>query len=78
MRASATKITRFFSGKHLIDIVETKTNFEAWITRTGFGVSYLMFGIPKRQTDRKSEISFDEFLEIVKENLQRKPQAKLK
>ena len=63
MKKSSVKITRYTSGQFCVDIVEGRKMWEAWLTHNCFGVSELMFGIPKADADH------DLFLEIVKANL---------
>lgn len=69
MKLSTQKITRFTDGKYLIDIVETRSEFEAWIRRSDCGVSDLMFGVPKKQNPEAEKTTFDEFVEMVEANL---------
>ena len=63
MKKSSVKITRYTSGKFYVDIVEKSNDWEAWIGHNSYGVSDLMFGIPKKGTD------FDLFMELVLCNL---------
>ena len=72
MKRTNAKITRFESGNWYIDIVETKDEFNAWLTRKGYGVSSHMFGSPKTQhpNDRPAlTVSFDDFCDLVEGNL---------
>lgn len=59
MRKINTTITRYASGEWYIDIVESRDTYEAWLQHRRFGVSELMFGMPKEQQTR------DEFMECV-------------
>ena len=63
MRATAIKTTRYESGKFWVDIIETRTMYEAWLTRKCYGISTLMFGYFKKDMD------FDTFVEVVEANL---------
>lgn len=63
MKKSSVKITRYTSGQFFVDIVEGRKTWEAWLQHNSFGVSELMFGIPKDDAD------YDLFLEIVEANL---------
>lgn len=69
MKLSSHKVTRFTDGKYIIDIVETRTEFEAWLHRTDCGVSDFMFGLPKKQNPEAEKTTFDEFVATVDANL---------
>lgn len=51
----------------LVDIVILPDEYEAWIYKKDSGYKSLVFGIPKYQP--YTNITYDEFLEIVTENL---------
>ena len=63
MKKSSVKVTRYTSGKFYVDIVEGRKTWEAWLQHNRYGVSKLMFGIPKCDAD------YDLFLMIVEANL---------
>ena len=65
------KITRYEEGNFWIDIVESESEFEAWLQERHCGVSSLMFGFPKEQfTDgEKLVVDNDFFCELVEANL---------
>ena len=62
------KITRYETECFWIDIIETEDMFEAWLTGKDYGVSNLMFGCPKEQSNGHN-ISADGFMELVENNL---------
>ena len=53
MRLTTTSVTRYEDGDYLIDIVEDNELFEAWLSHKDYGISTLMFGVPKRQDGNK-------------------------
>ena len=63
MKKANAKITRYQQGKFYIDIVDNGKGFEAWITGKKYGVSDLMFGMPKKQATE--DITEEHFLELV-------------
>ena len=63
MKKTSAKVTRFESGKWWVDVIETRTMYEAWLTRKAYGCSTLMFGYFKK------DMSYDTFCEIVEANL---------
>lgn len=72
MKKTSAKITRFESGKWYVDIIETRTMFEAWLSRKDCGVSDLMFCSAKKQMDSDGnewEEDSDFFCEMVEVNL---------
>lgn len=66
-RAENQSITRFIDGEWYIDIVETKSKFEAWIQHKNYGVSDLMFSVPKKQKIGRKiyKTDFEDFYELV-------------
>ena len=65
------KTTTFADGDFRIDIVEKRTEFEAWIYRKSSGIKTLMFGSGKKQTiyGEAVTITFDMFVDLVESNL---------
>ena len=61
------KITRYEQDGFWIDIVENTEDFEAWLTAKNYGISQLMFGVPKKQPTW-GDIQHDIFLELVENN----------
>lgn len=53
---------------YYIDILDNGTDFEAWITREDYGVSSVMFGMPKQQGE--DILNFDDFRKLVEANLE--------
>jgi hypothetical protein len=51
-----------------IDIIEFDDEFEAWITCIQDGISDLMFGAPKEQSNGEV-MDYDGFVEMVEANL---------
>lgn len=68
MKKTNQKITRYEYKKYYIDIIETKTDFEAWITGKRCGLSSLMFGECKVQPVCENP-TFESFLDLVECNL---------
>lgn len=68
MKKTNQKITRFEDGDFYIDIVESESDFEAWITEKEYGLSALMFGVPRKQADA-DDVSFTSFCELIESNL---------
>lgn len=68
MKKTNQKITRFEDGDFYIDIVESESDFEAWITKKEYGLSALMFGVPRKQ-DGADDVSFASFCELIESNL---------
>lgn len=59
-------------GDFEIEIWHDGGNFEAWLTREGYGVSELMFGMPKAQQSIEAfrgmvEANLDEYMAIYDE-----------
>ena len=69
MRLTTTSVTRYEDGDYLIDIVEDNELFEAWLSHKDYGISTLMFGVPKRQEGNKIEMPFEAFRILVETNL---------
>lgn len=63
MKRTDIKITRYKDGEFYIDIVELESTYEAWLSHNSYGISDLMFGVPKTQQ------SLHEFVELVEINL---------
>lgn len=65
-RESEDKMIRYeVAGGFLIDIIETKDQFEAWISLKGYGKKEHMFG------GRKESETLESFSEIVYGNIPR-------
>ena len=67
MRRTNAKITRYADGDFFVDIVDTATMFDAWLSHQSYGVSEYMFGAPKNGNGY--EMTHTEFLEMVQNNL---------
>ena len=52
-----------------IDIIECGDYFEAWLTPHDYGVSELMFGCSKKQSNGH-DVDYDGFVEMVEANLE--------
>ena len=67
MKKTDVKITRFETECFWIDIVETETDFEAWLQSKEIGISKLMYGIPKHQTIGNDilDVDFDFFCAMI-------------
>lgn len=61
------RTTTFASGNYRIDIVESRTEYEAWIYHKDYGVKDFMFGTDKNQAAYIK--SFEEFTDMVEANL---------
>lgn len=53
----------------IVEVMETETEYEAWIRLQSYGVSMLMFGSPKVQP-AFGEVSYDDFISLVESNIQ--------
>ena len=62
--------TRYEDEEFFIDIHEKPDMYEAWLTRKNYGVSSLMFGVPKVQPVDNSVMTPEEFLDMVERNLE--------
>ena len=72
MKKAKAFVTRYVIGEWYIDIVETKDQFEAWLTHKSQGVSDLMFGSPKLQHTKDGEeykIDNEYFCSLVEANM---------
>lgn len=78
LKKANQKITRYeyesVYGLYYVDIIETETEYEAWITGERSGLSSLMFGLLKEQNARKEfmsivEVLLDEYIEDWEEEL---------
>ena len=67
-KCSRTKITRFKDGEFYIDIVEKANEFEAWVSLNDYGISILMFGVPKQQPMCKPE-TIETFRRMVEHHI---------
>ena len=56
-------VNGFKSGKYIVEIIEFKGDYEAWIRHEDYGISKLMFG------SSKTIETFDSFIALVKANL---------
>lgn len=72
MNKTNVKITRYESNDLWVDVIETEDNFEAWTTLKDYGVSNLLFGMPKYQPVNE-DVDYDSFVEIVAANLDYEP-----
>ena len=67
------KTTRYIDYNHgkglWVDVVDLGNEFEAWLTPIEYGVSRLMFGSPKEQSNGE-HIDYDKFMELVNDNLE--------
>lgn len=65
------QITRFETECFFIDIVEDEANFEAWLQEKQYGISSLMYGVPKHQVVRNEtiDVDFDFFCEMIESDL---------
>ena len=68
---SAEKVSRYEFGEFYVDIVDGADDYEAWITGKRYGVSSLMFGIPKKNQFHGVEYTESKrsFLAMVESNL---------
>lgn len=58
MKKSTDKITRYIVGEYYVDFVEKDDMWEAWLQHKSYGISELMFGLPKEQTPKKMDALF--------------------
>ena len=66
------KTRTFQSGNYIIDIIEYKDSFDAYIHHKAYGVKDLMFGSPKQQhtlDGQEYAVDFDYFRDMVEANL---------
>ena len=74
-KATNQKITRYEYeseyGLYYVDIIETETQFDAWITGCRSGLSSFAFGELKQNTyfGQPVTITRKEFMEMVEENI---------
>ena len=68
MTRTDANITRYSDGEFLVDIVDTATMYEAWLSHKSYGISDYMFGVPKK-SDNCPDMTMAFFLEIVQGNL---------
>lgn len=66
MKKTNHKITRYDHKNFYIDIVETKTDFEYWLTEKGYGISTFVYGFPKKQPYTGETETFNSFLDTIK------------
>lgn len=66
-KQDGVSVTRYETECFYVDIIETVSEFEAWLTEKHCGVSDLMFGCPKEQSH--GTLSLEHFLHMVEENL---------
>ena len=68
MKLTETKITRYEDDGFLVDIVETADYYYAWISHESYGVSSLMFGVPKKNSTLP-DMTFELFMSMVNVHL---------
>lgn len=59
---------RYNGTSYWITVIETATEFEAWIQKSDEGIAALMFGIPKHQANGET-MTYDGFIELIDGNL---------
>ena len=64
MKKVDCNITRFEDGEFWIDIIDSADSREAWISGKNYGISELMFGMPKKKENGR-EITFVEFCRLA-------------
>lgn len=69
MKKTKDKITRYIDGDFIIEIVESETEFDAWIGHRNYGVFIEMFGVPKKQLE--NTFTYAEFRDMVAADLDR-------
>lgn len=63
------KITRYEHGNFYIDVVGEEYGVSAWLHHRDYGISEMMFGLPRKQEFTGEEFTDDELIEIIKANL---------
>lgn len=62
-KSAYSKTETYEMGKgFMLDVVEERDTYEAWIWRQGFGVKDLAFGVPKSKTTK------EEFIDLAEQN----------
>lgn len=69
MKQTKDKIARYTDDDFIIEIVESESEFEAWIGHSDYGFLMQMFGCPKKQSD--FTISNEMFRDMVVSDLNR-------
>lgn len=68
MTRTDADIVRYADGEFLVDIVDTATMYDAWLSHESYGISDHMFGVPKK-SDNCTDMTMALFLEMVQNNL---------
>lgn len=69
LKMTEIKIDRYtYKNGFYVDIITTKDKFEAWIGHEKYGISALLYGMPKKQIN--GEISYEEFLMYAKNGIE--------
>lgn len=66
---TSENITRFMHNDFVVTVIETDDDFEAWLHHKDYGVSALLFAVPKFQPHAK-EITYPGFLGMVESSIE--------
>lgn len=71
MKKTNTQITRFETECFYIDIVETDSEFEAWLQEKHYGEATVMYGVPKHQKigGENIDTDFELFCAMIESDL---------
>ena len=61
-------VTRYADNEFFVDVVETATMLDAWLSHKSYGISDYMFGVPKKRANCP-DMTMTFFLEVVQNNL---------